>query len=94
MGMREKPAINIRRFRFCNDNMIFLYTDGLTENVNQDGKKLSIMQIVRLMRKSRTALELKQQILAKIGKLRFGRKFEDDYCFIAIRKSGDMSRAS
>ena len=87
IGFRENPAFEIARFQFRPGDVLFLHTDGLTENTGPDGEVLSARML-------RTALQtygqqpsgLKDHLLGTAAALGTDQNPDDDVCFLIFRR--------
>jgi len=87
VGVRPNFSFGVNQIQLENDDIIFAYTDGLTDAQDQSGVMFGYDRLCELLIKpSRSASHLVNRVVSDIGNFNFGAEQYDDTTILAIRK--------
>ena len=90
IGLAEQYIPNIETIRLSEGDMLFLYTDGLTEAFNHDMEQFGQERLAEFVRSAAdlTANEMLQVVRDGINSYRGGVRLSDDLTLVALKVSG------
>lgn len=77
LGMFQEPQFQPMSFRLEAGECLFLYTDGLIENIGSDGKPIRIREVLRILQEH-DEIELAKRTLLDLTESRWGHNPPDD----------------
>jgi len=87
VGVRPNYSFGVNQIQLEDDDIIFAYTDGLTDAHDQSGVMFGYDRLCELLIKPfRSASHLVNQAVSGIGDFNFGAEQYDDITVLAIRK--------
>ncbi|SMF05077.1 SpoIIE family protein phosphatase [Pseudobacteriovorax antillogorgiicola] len=86
MGFRKDPKFRVSQFTFSPGSVIFMYTDGLTENSSAEGQVLTTRAIGKLLSCEASIQDKAQKIKEAIQSVSEGHPAEDDCTFVLIER--------
>jgi sigma-B regulation protein RsbU (phosphoserine phosphatase) len=83
-----KDTIEKESLQMAAGDILFLYTDGLSESINRDGEELGIEKIVRLIQvnRSESADVLRKKIVQEVLHHGNGVELRDDTTFVLLKR--------
>ena len=93
VGMYDDEEYETHAFAMAAGDMLFLYTDGVTEAENASHDMLGEEKLVRILenRHSDTAQDIVEEVLAAVGKFTDGAEQSDDITMLAVRYKSSES---
>lgn len=88
LGFHRDPIFKVQKLQLQPGDILFFYTDGLTENEGPEGEKLHPRDLVRILEFSREPDLIKKQLLKQTDSIWQNHKAADDYAFVIIRWDG------
>ncbi len=89
LGSTEKPYFGLKPFQLAPGDGLFLFTDGLLENVGPEGQTLHKRDLQALLNSKLPTDQLRQSILENIRKVWGTAKPEDDTSLLIARWKGE-----
>jgi serine phosphatase RsbU (regulator of sigma subunit) len=88
LGLQDQPFYPTAKCDFKPKDILFLYTDGLTECMNSSREELGEEQILRLLlaNRHRELPDIRDRILQHLEKFACGGRVDDDVTFMMIRQ--------
>jgi sigma-B regulation protein RsbU (phosphoserine phosphatase) len=87
VGVRPNISFDVNQIQLEDDDIIFAYTDGLTDAQDQSGGMFGYERLCELLTKPfRSASHLVNQVVSGINDFNFGAEQYDDITILAIRK--------
>ena len=87
MGIRPNVSFVVNQIQLEDDDIIFVYTDGVTDAQDQSGAMFGYERLCELLIKPfRSASHLVNQVVSGINDFSFGAEQYDDITILAIRK--------
>jgi len=92
--MMPDMAFEVRKILLEPGDIIFIYTDGVTEARNMEGKFFGEDRLLQLIRKPvNSAEEILERIEKSLSAYTEGAAQSDDITLMAVRRSAETSRA-
>lgn len=91
LGVMESPSFGTLPFRLSEGDTIFLYSDGLLENVDSQGKPLKSKTLQEMINKLHEPDELVEALREKVDSFA-ARQDTDDTTFVALKWVGLRAR--
>jgi phosphoserine phosphatase RsbU/P len=87
VGITDKIDPQLGFLKLERDDMVILVTDGLAEQVNQEGEEYSVERLYRLVIKheDRSLEEIREIVLADFSSFKKDAPFYDDVTFLLLR---------
>ena len=87
IGLMEGFNIGTKQVELMDDDILLLYTDGITEAMNAQGEQFGTERLARLIKDNThlTAQELANSILLTVSDFGDGKNFVDDITIIACK---------
>ena len=87
VGIRPNVSFVVNQIQLEDDDIIFVYTDGVTDAQDQSGAMFGYERLCELLIKPfRSASHLVNQVVSGINDFSFGAEQYDDITILAIRK--------
>ncbi len=87
MGVIPNASFEVNRIQLKDDDIIFAYTDGLTDAQDQSGVMFGYDRLCELLNNpSRSANHMVNQVVSGISDFNFGADQYDDITILALRK--------
>ena len=87
VGVRPNSSFGVNQIQLEDEDMMFAYTDGLTDAQDQSGVMFDYDRLSELLIKpSRSASHMVNRVVSGIGDFSFGVEQYDDITILAIRK--------
>ena len=87
IGLMEGFNIGTQQVELKDEDILLLYTDGITEAMNAQGEQFGPERLAKLIRSSTglTAQELANAVLLTVSDFAGGKSFVDDITIIACK---------
>jgi sigma-B regulation protein RsbU (phosphoserine phosphatase) len=84
-----KDAVEKEMIRMSSGDILFLYTDGLSESIDKDGEELGIEKIVKLIQSDKTESPefLRKKIVQELLRHSTGVDLRDDTTFLILKRT-------
>ena len=94
LGVEINSCMERQYFRMETGDLLFLYTDGISESFNRENRQYSIPRIGGMLQgqKNRTPRELIRRIVEDVRNFSQGTEQSDDISLLAIRYAGDRNK--
>jgi serine phosphatase RsbU (regulator of sigma subunit)/predicted ATPase len=93
LGHRLDGNWKPRSFQLEKGDALFLFTDGLLENVGPQGEKMNLRTLEKILENSRSPHDLRRQILEEAFHLWKEHKPSDDVTFLLVRWGEALDKA-
>ena len=87
LGLKDEPSFEVTPFQMQPGDLVFLYSDGLTENEDGQGRVLRSRSLARLIESADEPLQVVAQITARVDGF-VQNKATDDTTFVVLRWQG------
>ncbi len=85
LGESAHPEFEVVKAKLEPGDVIVLYTDGLIENQGPDGKTLSVRDVKQVLTTRRSAIEIRDELVARAHALWADRPLGDDHSILVFR---------
>ncbi len=93
LGHRADGNWKPRNFQLEKGDALFLFTDGLLENIGPQGEKINLRSLEKVLENTRSPLELRRQILEVAFHVWKEHKPSDDVTFLLVRWGEAVDKA-